>query len=78
MTVVRWIGIPLLVLFLVLFVKWVSVSAQENERESASKKRSAQVQKENVDGTTSRDEYVLEVIGLGVTFDRYRQARLCV
>ena len=76
MTVVRWIGIPLLVLFLVLFVKWVSVSAQENERESASKKRSAQVQKESVDGTTSRDKYVLEVIGLGVTFDRYRQARL--
>ncbi|MDO8050060.1 DUF2875 family protein [Janthinobacterium sp. SUN211] len=76
MTVVRWIGIPLLVLFLVLFVRWVSVSAQANERESASKKKSAQVQKESVDGTTSRDEYVLEVIGLGVTFDRYRQAKL--
>lgn len=76
MTVVRWIGIPLLVLFLVLFVRWISVSAQANERESASKKRAAQVQKESVDGSASRDEYVLEVIGLGVTFDRYRQARL--
>ena len=76
MTVVRWIGIPLLVLFLVLFVRWISVSAQANERESASKKRVAQVQKESVDGSASRDEYVLEVIGLGVTFDRYRQARL--
>lgn len=76
MTVVRWMGIPLLVLFLVLFVRWISVSAQANERESASKKRAAQVQKESVDGSTSRDEYVLEVIGLGVTFDRYRQARL--
>ncbi|MGX9784307.1 type VI lipase adapter Tla3 domain-containing protein [Janthinobacterium lividum] len=76
MTVVRWIGIPLLVLFLVLFVRWVSVSAQANERESATKKRAAQVQKESVDGSTSRDEYLLEVIGLGVTFDRYRQARL--
>jgi hypothetical protein len=76
MTVVRWIGIPLLVLFLVLFVRWVSVSAQANERESASKKRSTQVQNESVDGTTSQDEYVLEIIGLGVTFDRYRQAKL--
>ena len=76
MTVVRWIGIPLLVLFLVLFVRWISVPAQANERESASKKRTAQVQKESVDGSASRNEYVLEVIGLGVTFDRYRQARL--
>ncbi|ATD59980.1 hypothetical protein CNX70_07110 [Janthinobacterium svalbardensis] len=76
MTVVRWIGIPLLVLFLVLFFRWISVSAQASERESASKKRSAQVQNESVNSMTSRDEYVLEVIGLGVTFDRYRQARL--
>lgn len=76
MTVVRWIGIPLLVLFLVLFFRWISVSAQASERESASKKRSAQVQNESVNSMTSRDEYVLEVIGFGVTFDRYRQARL--
>ncbi|HEU4817805.1 type VI lipase adapter Tla3 domain-containing protein [Janthinobacterium sp.] len=76
MTIVRWIGIPLLVLFLVLFVRWISVSVQASERESASKKRSVQMQKESVDGTTARDDYVLEIIGIGVTFDRYRQARL--
>ena len=76
MTVVRWIGIPSLVLFLILFVRWISVSVQASERESASKKRSVQMQKESVDGTTARDEYVLEVIGIGVTFDWYRQARL--
>ncbi|WP_219133110.1 DUF2875 family protein [Janthinobacterium sp. UMAB-60] len=76
MTIVRWIGIPLLVLFLVLFVRWISVSVQASERESASKKRSAQMQKKSVDDTTARDEYVLEVIGIGVTFDRYRQAKL--
>ena len=76
MTIVRWIGIPLLVLFLVLFVRWISVSVQASERELASKKRSTQMQKKSVDDTTARDEYVLEVIGIGVTFDRYRQAKL--
>ncbi|KAB8059011.1 DUF2875 domain-containing protein [Janthinobacterium sp. FT14W] len=76
MTVVRWVGIPLLVLFLVLLARWISVSAQANERESALKKRSEQVQKEGVDGTTARDEYVLEVIGIGVTFEKYRQSKL--
>ncbi|MGK5065393.1 type VI lipase adapter Tla3 domain-containing protein [Janthinobacterium sp. LB3P112] len=76
MTIVRWIGIPLLVLFLVLFVRWISVSAQANAREPALKKRSSQVQKESVDVPKLRDEYVLEVIGLGVTFEQYRQSKL--
>ncbi|MGK5067401.1 type VI lipase adapter Tla3 domain-containing protein [Janthinobacterium sp. RT4P48] len=76
MTVVRWIAIPLLVLFLVLFVRWLSVSVQANEREPALKEKVLQPQKVSMDSSASRNEYVLEVIGFGVTFDKYRQAKL--
>ena len=76
MAVVRWIAIPLLVLFLIVFVRWISVSAQASERGPALKKSAVQAEKETADGRSARDEYVLEVIGLGVTFERYRQAKL--
>ncbi|RJG11195.1 type VI lipase adapter Tla3 domain-containing protein [Massilia cavernae] len=72
--VVRWgVLLPLAVVTLSLGARWTmaSRSAQASEQKTASRMQGVAVASDQ-----SRREYVLEVIGLGVTLDKYRQGKL--
>jgi hypothetical protein len=70
--VVRWgVVLPVAVVALLFVTRWSMAS------KNAQAKQSAQVHSQQVaESDQSRREYVLEVIGLGVTLDKYRQGKL--
>ena len=75
---IRWLGVPLAVVVLYFGGQWLKqshdadVRTQEWQRTTnALKAQQAALQTE-----TGRREYVLEVIGMGVTVEKYRQGKL--
>ena len=73
-----WLGLPIMAVLLMASGMWVSASAQARQAQ-APKAASAQSETPvpKVDpAEQARREYVLEVIGMGVTLDKYRQGKL--
>ena len=62
------------VVVLIVGVLWIGAAAKRDTRSQIAGKLSAEVNASS--GEQERREYVLEVIGLGVTLDKYRQGKL--
>lgn len=78
MDIVRWIGIAVLAIILLLGGRWIALAARSSEREQEQQKQIARMKQQQSEALTEsgRREYVLEVIGIGVTLDKYRQGKL--
>lgn len=74
----RWLVVPLVAVALVVGGSWVSafVEAEARERVWLKKTRELAALEAAQRGERERREYVLEVIGLGVTVEKYRQEKL--
>ena len=72
MMTLRWLGISIVVVILFFGLLWLSALSKSQAREIASQLQ-AQQPKTPME---PEQEYVLEVIGLGVTLDKYRQGKL--
>lgn len=74
---VRWFGVPLLVIAVLFGGKWLKDAAAASVREHAWQQKVQQLreQEEAARSEQARREYVLEVLGLGVTFEKYRQGK---
>ena len=72
-----WLGLPLLAACLALLAQW-SWSAASDARTEARLKAQDDAQQANVAALAKEAprEYVLEVIGLGVSLDKHRQGKL--
>ena len=75
----RWFGVPALVLLAILLIaKWFGtgpIERREREwREQTQQLKMKELAAQSSDKT--RREYVLEVLGLGVTYEKYRQGKL--
>ncbi|MYM93394.1 type VI lipase adapter Tla3 domain-containing protein [Duganella vulcania] len=71
-----WAVGPVAVVGLVLGARWMMVTQQARASEQQSRAH-MQVHTQHAAATgQARNEYVLEVIGLGVTLDKYRQGKL--
>ena len=76
---IRWLGVPLAVVVLALGGWWISAyfKADARERDWLEKTRQLKVHEAAAaNSEQTRREYVLEVIGLGVTVEKYRQGKL--
>ncbi len=62
------------VLVLIAGVLWIGAAAKNDTRRQIAQKLSAEANARS--GEQAQREYVLEVIGLGVTLDKYRQGKL--
>lgn len=74
----RWFGVPLLVVAALFGSKWTKDSFAANAREQEWQQKAQQLKDQEAAARTekARREYVLEVLGLGVTYEKYRQGKL--
>lgn len=74
----RWFGVPLLVVAALFGGKWTKDSFAANAREQEWQQKTQQLKDQEAAARTekARREYVLEVLGLGVTYEKYRQGKL--
>lgn len=74
----RWFFLPIVTVTLLYGTTWVTVSRQAEIREKAWKEETELLKREQEAGKLqqARREYVLEVISLGVTVEKYRQEKL--
>jgi hypothetical protein len=74
----RWFGVPLLLVAVTFGGKWVQDSFAANAREQEWQQKTQQLKDQEAAARTdkARREYVLEVLGLGVTYEKYRQGKL--
>nr|WP_314627374.1 DUF2875 family protein [uncultured Janthinobacterium sp.] len=72
MMTLRWLGISIVVVILFFGLLWLGTLSKSQAREIALQVQEKQQKKP----VGPRQEYVLEVIGLGVTLDKYRQGKL--
>ncbi len=72
-----WLGLPLLVTCLVLLAQW-GWSANQDARAEALARQQESARQDNAAALAKEAprEYVLEVIGLGVSLDKHRQSKL--
>lgn len=68
MMTLRWLGISMVVVILFFGWLWLGAVSKSQAREIASQLQAQQPKKP----VEPKQEYVLEVIGLGVTLDKYR------
>jgi hypothetical protein len=75
---VRWFGVPLLAVVVLFGGKWIKDSFAANTREQEWQQKTQQLKDQEAAARTekARREYVLEVLGLGVTYEKYRQGKL--
>ncbi|MFC5510806.1 DUF2875 family protein [Massilia jejuensis] len=75
---IRWFGVPLAAVALLFGGSWLfgSFKADAREREWQQKTQQLKAQETAASTEQARREYVLEVIGLGVTVEKYRQGKL--
>jgi hypothetical protein len=75
---IRWFGVPLLVVAVLFGGKWTKDSMVANAREREWQQKTQQLKEREAAARTekARREYVLEVLGLGVTYEKYRQGKL--
>lgn len=74
MMMLRLFGFLSVVVILVLGVLWIGAAAKSDTRQQVSRKLLAEANAKS--GKETHQEYVLEIIGLGVTLDKFRQAKL--
>lgn len=74
----RWFGVPLVAVTLLFGGKWLYSSFAANAREREWQDKSLPLKKQEAEAHTGKvnHEYMLEVIGLGVTYEKYRQGKL--
>jgi hypothetical protein len=74
----RWFGVPLFAVILLFGGKWLYSSFAANARAREWQEKNLQLKQQEAAAHTekARREYVLEVIGLGVTYEKYRQGKL--
>jgi len=74
----RWIAIPTMIVALTFSAFWITSSRRASAREQALLQQRQQLNQHQptLANDLTRREYVLEVIGLGITVDKYRQTRL--
>ena len=74
----RWFGVPLVAVILLFGGKWLYSSWTASTRAREWEEKNSQLKQQEVAAHTekARREYVLEVIGLGVTYEKYRQGKL--
>lgn len=74
----RWFGVPLATVALLFGGTWLAASFKANAQEREWQQKTQQLKEQNAASNTgqARREYVLEVIGLGVTVEKYRQGKL--
>lgn len=74
----RWFVVPLLVVVVIFGTKWTadSFAAARREREWLQTVQQLKSQEAAAGTEKARREYVLEVLGLGVTYEKYRQGKL--
>ena len=72
-----WLGVPLVGVLLVLLAQWglTVIAVARGEAKAEARQVAEQHNATNLAGQSPR-EYVLEVIGLGVSLDKHRQGRL--
>jgi len=68
----RWLAISLLILLLCIGILWLGALSKSQAREIAGQMQAKEMKAPVDEGK----EYVLEIIGFGVTLDKYRQAKL--
>lgn len=75
---IRWFGVPLAAIALLFGGSWLvaSFKADAREREWQQKTQQLKAQEAAASSEQARREYVLEVIGVGVTVEKYRQGKL--
>lgn len=75
---IRWFGVPLLVVVVLFGGKWAKDSMAANTREREWQQKTQQLKDEEAASRTEKAhrEYVLEVLGMGVTYEKYRQGKL--
>lgn len=73
-----WLGLPIMAVLLMASGMWVSASAQARQAQAPkpTATQSAAPEPKVDPAEQARREYVLEVIGMGVTLDKYRQGKL--
>lgn len=78
MNKLRWFGVPLATVALLFGGSWLvaSIKADARERDWQQKTKHLREQNSNSNAGYARQEYALEVIGLGVTVEKYRQGKL--
>lgn len=75
----RWFGVPLLIVMVLFGGKWLSDIHAATGRDGAWKKSTRQLKEREALTTRSQQakrEYTLEILGLGVTVEQYRQGKL--
>jgi hypothetical protein len=74
MNKVRWLGIPLLLVTTLFGGKWLVDAHAADSRAREWQLKTQQLEKLNSAATSEqvRREYVLEVLGLGITVEQYR------
>ena len=72
MMTLRWLGMSIVVVIIFFGLLWLNALSKSQAREIALQLQAKQPQVP----VGPRQEYVLEVIGLGVTLDKYRQGKL--
>jgi hypothetical protein len=75
---IRWFGVPLLTVVVLFGGKWMKDSFAASAREKEWQQKIQQLDQQETAARTAqaRREYVLEVLGLGVTYEKYRQGKL--
>lgn len=75
---IRWFGVPLLLIVVLFGGKWIKDSFAANAREHDWHQKTQQLKEQEAAARTEKAsrEYVLEVLGLGVTYEKYRQGKL--
>jgi hypothetical protein len=78
MTRIWWFGVPVIAVVLMFGIRWTVADHQAQERQKQLDIQTIKAQQQLAADRTEqgRREYVLEVIGLGVTLDKYRQGKL--
>ena len=78
MTRLWWLGVPAVVVAALFGGRWMIGSQQVHARQLQFKVEAEKAQQRLTEARTEqgRREYVLEVIGMGVTLDKYRQGKL--
>jgi hypothetical protein len=79
MNKLRWLGIPLLIVITLFGGKWLIDAHAANGREREWQLKTQQLKAQDAlakKTEQSKREYVLEVLGLGITVEQYRQGKL--
>lgn len=79
MDTMRWFGVPLVAIVMIFGGKWLFDMDAAHKRELAWEERILKLKDEEIRARQTqqaRREYVLEVLGLGITVEKYRQGKL--